>query len=319
MVLNQLAKKEKEEEEEQRRMNRSLSGISDGGFSTRSSDGGEEILSQKNVIVTNVVTPQIGEISKTSSIMSLEELRVIAKRRHSSISGRRDSTSSRRRSSAYSRRRSSVRKNRQSVASKIQESRELTYDEWVASFTSSTNRSSVTSGMGTTQNDKVTTTGGDTTKTTSNGSRRKTNLNTPSSIMRKSLYVSRHTGDAFVEKLHDIFFNKIRKGDGGDQFGENELREVIRSALNNETSEPRRFSGVKKSQRRRATVIARMVFERSDYDCSNSVDFPEFLEFVVTLISAIFIAQLNQKHQMQHRMHHHLDKCYVLCSVLMCF
>ena len=94
-----------------------------------------------------------------------------------------------------------------------------------------------------------------------------------------------------MEKMHGIFFTNIRKGDGGEEFGEEELREVIRVALNQEINGVR-FSGSKKSKRRRATVIARMVFERSDYDCSNSVDFPEFLEFVVTLISAIFIAQL---------------------------
>ena len=102
-----------------------------------------------------------------------------------------------------------------------------------------------------------------------------------------------------MEKMHGIFFTNIRKGDGGEEFGEEELREVIRNALNQEINGVR-FSTSKKSKRRRATVIARMVFERSDYDCSNSVDFPEFLEFVVTLISAIFIAQLTQQQQQQN-------------------
>ena len=103
-----------------------------------------------------------------------------------------------------------------------------------------------------------------------------------------------------MEKMHGIFFTNIRKGDGGEEFGEEELREVIRNALNQEINGVR-FSASKKSKRRRATVIARMVFERSDYDCSNSVDFPEFLEFVVTLISAIFIAQLTEQQQQQQQ------------------
>ena len=130
-----------------------------------------------------------------------------------------------------------------------------------------------------------------------NSSRRKTKLSTPTpTVKKKCTYVSRHTGDTFVEKMHEIFFTNIRKGDGGEEFGEEELREVIRNALTQEINGPR-FTGSKKSKRRRATVIARMVFERSDYDCSNSVDFPEFLEFVVTLISAIFIAQLTEQQQ----------------------
>ena len=99
-----------------------------------------------------------------------------------------------------------------------------------------------------------------------------------------------------MEKMHEFSLQTF-EGDGV-QSSVRRTQEVIRNALNQELSSA---LGSKKSKRRRATVIARMVFERSDYDCSNSVDFPEFLEFVVTLISAIFIAQLTEQQQQQQQ------------------
>ena len=306
-------------------MMRADSGITDGGFSFASDDFDENVQDERldestdikstttpssDLITAHVVSQSNSDGKPTNESsntrLSLAELRLKVKRnseqsaaRRSSHVSRRSSQSSRR-SSNYSRRRSSVRSTRKSIVHAKEKKRELSYDEWVASFMTPQNRSSLTS-IGSNSVSDV---------TSGNGTlRRKTKLtSTPTTTKKKCTYVSLHSGDAFVEKMHEIFFTKIRRGDGGDTFGEDELREVIRSALNLEMS-GQRFSGSKKSQRRRATVIARMVFERSDYDCSNSVDFPEFLEFVVTLISAIFISQLTEQQQMSQDGDNTADEC----------
>lgn len=93
-----------------------------------------------------------------------------------------------------------------------------------------------------------------------------------------------------TKRLHEIFTNvTVDKEASGDSFGERDFRELVRKSMDSWSGLRFPSKGVKRKQNRRATTIARMVFERSDYDCSNSIEFNEFIEFVVTLICANFL------------------------------
>ena len=107
-----------------------------------------------------------------------------AVRRLSHVS-RRSSTSSRR-SSRYSRRRSSVRSHRKSMIHDKEKKRELSYDEWIASFMTSQNRSSLTSIASNSASDTTTSATGNV------NSRRKTKhtTSTPTpTVKKKCTYV----------------------------------------------------------------------------------------------------------------------------------
>eukprot|EP00939_MAST-03C_sp_MAST-3C-sp1_P002030 g2030.t1 len=103
--------------------------------------------------------------------------------------------------------------------------------------------------------------------------------------------------DAFLTKLHEIFLTMtggLNSNAGGGQSdvscSEETLRDVLQNAFEKQSGYRFRSKKITQQQSRRATMIARCVFKRSDYDCSNSVDFEEFVEFTASMLSALFIS-----------------------------